>query len=322
MLSVGPIVNVIDSVRLALLLSVAACATRAQPSGTFETPWGQEVGGLRCRVRAPSVAAQGDLLRTSVDVALIRREGHGIELDPNLRTRDTSLDLIGQGGRVVVVHPYDPYSGMPPWPLGVPPRLRDPARPLNETIEFPLAMAWDDLAPGEYRCRVRLSYEPEGEGFFRGTLVSPEFSLRVEAMPPGEETYLLPKTLRVVETTRQDGAGNRFPVRQVTYGREDAEEVRLPRGNGFFLGTDFLRDGQWFARGSGTVEPDATNAIDDSGGTSPAAPKLGTSYTIVIFETADVPEHMWHPGPGSGGYRELWRRTIALASGAESARGK
>jgi len=42
----------------------------------------------------------------------------------------------------------------------------------------------------------------------------------------------------------------------------------------------------------------------------------------VIFETADVPEHMWHPGPGSGGYRELWRRTIALASGAESARGK
>ena len=33
---------------------------------------------------------------------------------------------------------------------------------------------------------------------------------------------------------------------------------------------------------------------------------------VRIFETADAPEHMWHPGPGSGGYRELWRRTIAV----------
>ena len=95
--------NAIEAVRLALLLSIVACASCAQPSKTLETPWGNEVGGLRCRVRAPSVAAQGDLLRTSVDVGLTGREEHGVEFDSNLRTRGTSLDLVGQDGRVVVV---------------------------------------------------------------------------------------------------------------------------------------------------------------------------------------------------------------------------
>jgi hypothetical protein len=311
-------VGVIDNVRLALLLFVAACAPRAQPSKTPEAPWGNEVGGLRCRVRAPSVAAQGDLLRASVDIGLIRREEHGIEFDPNLRTRGTSLELVGHDGRAVVVRTYDPYCAMPMIldPAEAPPRLRDPDESLMETLEFPLAMAWDELAPGDYRCRVRLSYQPEREGCFRGTLVSPEFPLRVDQKPSSEETYLLPRTLRVVETTRDDGNGNRIPVRQVTYGKGDAEEVRLPRRNGFFLGTRLYRDGALFGEGGG-VEPDATNPIDESFGTSPGDQKLGASYTIVIFETADAPEHMWGPGPGSGGYRELWRRTIAM-SGAEN----
>jgi hypothetical protein len=314
-------VDVIETVRLALLLSVAACASPAQPSKTLEAPWGNEVGGLRCRVRAPSVAAQGDLLRTSVDVGLTRREEHAIEFDPDLRTRGTSLDLVGQDGRVVVIHTYDPYAGLPQIfddPSSV---LRDPANPLTEEVEFPLAMAWDDLVPGEYRCRVRLSYEPEREGCFRGTLVSPEFPLRIDEKPSSAETYLLPRTLRVVETTRDDGTGNRIPVRQVTYGRGDAEEVRLPRRNGFFLGTRLFRDGALFGEGGG-VEPDATNPIDESWVTDPGAPKLGASYTIMIFETADYPGHMWGAGPGSGGYRELWRRTIAVVSGADNAREK
>ena len=33
----------------------------------------------------------------------------------------------------------------------------------------------------------------------------------------------------------------------------------------------------------------------------------------MIFETADQPEHVWHPGPGSGNYRELWKRTFDLS---------
>ena len=179
----------------------------------------------------------------------------------------------------------------------------------------------DDLPPGDYRCRVRLSYEPEREGCFRPTLVSPEFPLRIERRPPGEETYLLPRTLRVVTTTQDAGAGKRIPVRQVIYSRGDAEEVRLPRRNGFFLGTDILRDGEPCAQLS-TVEPDGPDPIDASYGTATDALQLGASYTIVIFETADIPEHMWHPGPGSGGYRELWRKTIAVVPGAENTRGK
>jgi len=283
-----------------------------------DVPWGEDVNGLRCRVRAPSTAAQGDLLQTSVDVGVVRLHGDRAAFDPDLRARGTSLEMVGQDGHVVVVRTYDPYSGMPP--DLAPRRIPNPGQLLTESIDFPLATAWDDLSPGAYRCRVHLSYEPRQDGYFRGTLVSPEFLLRVDTMPPHEETFLLPKALRVVERTQDDGAGKRVPVRQVVYGRADAEEVRLPRRNGFFLGTDILRDGKVASVGGDTVKPDAVNPIDSSYGTGPDAQRLGAAYTIVIFETADAPDHGWHPAPGSGGYCELWRRTIALAGVAPQSR--
>jgi len=304
-------VRVTDRIWPVLLVALGACAARPQPSKVVEAPWGDEVLGVRCRVRAPSVATQGDLVRTSVDVGVSRPVENGIAFDPDLRTRKTSLELVGRDGRRVV-RTYDPYLGMPPPPDELPSRLRDPDRPLTETIEFPLAKVWGVLAPGVYRCRVLLAYEPRLQGCFRGTLVSPEFPLRVDPARPSEETYLLPKALRVVETTFDDEAGQRIPVRQVTYGTGDAEEVRLPRRNGFFLGTKLYRDGALFGEGGG-MEP--AHPIDQSFGTGPSAQQLGASYTIVIFETADEPGHMWTPV--SDGYRELWRRTIAVASGAD-----
>lgn len=82
---------------LALVLAFAACATPRAPPVAPDPPWGDEVNGLRCRVRAPPAAAQGDLVQTSVDVGLVGPGG--VEFDPDLRARRTSLDLIGQSGK-------------------------------------------------------------------------------------------------------------------------------------------------------------------------------------------------------------------------------
>ena len=38
-----------------------------------------------------------------------------------------------------------------------------------------------------------------------------------------------------------------------------------------------------------------------------------TTYTIEVFETADPPQHGWMPGPGSKGYRTLWKKTYRVS---------
>lgn len=303
-----------------LLLAVAGCATAPEPSPVQpEAPWGEEVRGWRCRVRVPASAMRGDLVRTIVDVRLAADGRTPVDEEvpgPRDDQSNLSLELVGASGRTVVVHPYDPNSGMRPDPVLRPRDVVVKDDTLTLPIEFPLAAAWDDLPPGEYRCRFRMWFDARTDRHFTRNLSSAEFPLRIEPAPPREEAFLLPKALRIVETTfttRDEGVETTIPVRQVIYAKADAEEIRLPRRNGFFLGTSFERDGQGYALlGGATIEPDGANPIDASYGTGPDAQKLGASYTIVLFETADAPEHMWHPGPGSGGYRELWRRTIQV----------
>jgi hypothetical protein len=119
-----------------------------------------------------------------------------------------------------------------------------------------------------------------------------------EPARPREEVLLLPKTLR--------NEGGR-----ITYHHADAEEFRVALREGFFLGarTDAEGgDGMTMSLG-GVPKPDDVNPIDAAHDPSQ---RLATAYTITVFETADAPGQMWHPGPGSGGYRELWRRRIVV----------
>lgn len=305
------------------VLVVAACATPPKPADPQpESPWSEVADRMRCRVRAPSRAIQGELVRMNFEIQVTQAfmtPAGGVASGPDLRSSRATMALRDSSGRTVLVRTYDPDAGMPPDRDEVWLNLVRKNETRTEPIDFPLATAWDDLRPGDYRCRVTLECDAGRDGRFTRSLTAPEFPLRIDAAPPREETFLLPKALHVVETTfttRDEGVETTIPVRQVVYSRSDAEEVRLPRRNGFFLGTNLLRDGQMFGSlGGATIEPDGANPIDASYGTGPESQKLGAAYTIVIFETADAPEHMWHPGPGSGGYRELWRRTIEVTPG-------
>jgi hypothetical protein len=297
---------------LLLALVVAACATPREPAPAEATTG---VAGTLCRAVVPESARQGDVVEAVVEVTTPPGASR-----PDDARRYAVLVLSGADGVRIEVEPYDPDCGMPSDPPAPPGADGASARVQDASFHaaFPLARAWDALPPGRYRGEVEVWWHPRVPGEYTERVCSSEFDFRIEPAAPREETFLLPKSLRVVETTfttRDDGTETTIPLRQVVYGKDDAEEIRLPRRNGFFLGTNLLRDDvEYGGLGGRTIEPDGANPIDSSYGSGPEAQKLGAAYTIVIFETADVPEHMWHPGPGSGGYRELWRRTIAPIS--------
>jgi hypothetical protein len=81
--------------------------------------------------------------------------------------------------------------------------------------------------------------------------------------------------------------------------------------NGHFIGTKVSHDGVMYRLGGGVPMPDDINAIDQWRGYQGGDKKV--TYTIEVFETADPPEHKWHPGPGSGGYKVLWQKSFTLA---------
>jgi hypothetical protein len=106
----------------------------------------------------------------------------------------------------------------------------------------------------------------------------------------------LPKTLRVE------------PGLKVSYRDEDTENVTVPVRNGYIVGVRLYRDGVEYQLMSGPPIPDVVDVWSEY--------KKGdkkVTYSIAIFETADRPEHMWHPGPGSGGYKVLWKKTFTLS---------
>lgn len=284
----------------ALLALLVACASPEPPPRAPEPEvWGPEASGLRCRVGTPATAHQGDVLPVSVVIetcATDNAPGGGVKFGPDRRAMSVVLECNGAGGRVVSVTASDPYAGMPPDESERTPTLREKGERLIRPVEFPLATAWDELGPGMYRCRVRVSCEPARDGFFRGALVSADFALLVDAVPPIPTTLFLPTALRI-----EGGRVNYHPT--------DAEEVRVSVRNGFVIAARIEAEG-----GTGMTSalravprPDDDNPIDVV--YSPEQ-RLATAYTITVFETADPPQHGWAPGPGSGGYREFWKRRL------------
>jgi hypothetical protein len=273
------------------------------------SPWGEERLGLQCRVKAPTEIEQGMPLEVEVAIRSHPRDLPQGARKLNLFLREAYLQaslLNPRSGKVFIVRPYDPTEGMPVEDSG------EEAVPLEEKsmkpwqARFPLARLYATLPPGGYECRV--SYQPPQQrtqwfrgteqqwndaGFWHGTLVSGPFRLRVLKETPKTQTFMLPKRLR------WEGGKVRFK-------RGDAEEVKLAIRNGYFVGAYYYRGSEksWYALG-GPPKPDDANPIDDG------VAQKNTSYTIEVFETADRPCHMWHPGPGSGGYKILWKKTLA-----------
>ncbi len=82
--------------------------------------------------------------------------------------------------------------------------------------------------------------------------------------------------------------------------------------NGHFVGAsfDYCEDKKHVGgRLSGPPTLEDPNPIGELSGKA-----AEMSIVIEVFETADPPEHRWHPGPGSGGYRVLWRKTFTVSA--------
>ncbi len=274
--------------------------------------WGGDSKGLQCRVQAPTHVEQGMRLEARVDMRSdpARLEPGVKQLNVFLAPAYLELVLTSRAtGKQYRVKPYDPAQGMPVQDRG------DNRIPLNGKVpapwvtSFPLVQLGAGLEPGAYDCRVEFSYpkaahpwwrgtaaEWEQAGFWHGTVRSGSFRLEVQKEKPRTETFLLPKSLRL-----ERGA-------TVTFRQEDTEKVTLPVRNGHFVGTQIVCEGQV---GSllmgGSPKPGLELAI---------VPKKGDRKVDVIFEvfeTSTPPQHHWSPGPGSGGYKVLWKKTLTLS---------
>lgn len=293
-------------------------AERETTPPTHASPWGEEVRGLQCRVVGPAETEQGMPLNVQVEF-----RSNPDHLSANVKTLngflpETYLTLRFKGRQAeeaLVLRPYDPAHGMLAVDTGntVSSLLGGPITPWKAS--FPLARLADDLVPGDYRCSVEYSYSRqrkrwwhgseedwEAAGFWTGKATSGEFPLVV--LPKTEKTqrFLLPRRLRV--EIGDEGKP------KVVFSKADAEVLDFPVRNGHFIGTRTSRDGNMTSMRSGTPVPDDVNHIDwwydyEAG-------VVDHTYTMEVFETADPPEHKWHPGPGSGGYKVLWKRTFRV----------
>jgi hypothetical protein len=282
--------------------------------------WGEDSKGLQCRVEAPTEIEKGMPLEVGVEfhndpkklepgVRRLNAYGYNdpafVELVLTNRTTEKQLN----------VRPYDPSRGMDPGddrggnaiPL-------DGTAPKPWRISFPMAQLGDNLAPGSYDCRVQYSWpatphrswrgtDTQWAQFWHGTVRSGSFRLEVLKETPRTQTLRLPKSLRVE------------PGLKVGHRNEDTENVTVPVRNGYIVGVRLYREGVEYQLMSGPPIPDVVDVWSEY--------KKGdkkVTYTIEIFETADRPEHMWHPGPGSGGYKVLWKKTFTLALTEEEIR--
>jgi hypothetical protein len=229
--------------------------------------------------------------------------------------RDASLELLLVDVKTrtpITVRPYNPTRGMPVQDQGKEVELLDDRSLKPWPASFPLATVWSTLKPGTYEARIRFSFPggyqkwwwrgtpQEWDSFWKEVVTSGPATLTILPASQKTETYLLPKRLRLL------------PGLKIAYTKEDAEKVEVPVRPGFYVGTMISRGGaaQGMTLMGGTPKPADVNPVDQiidyRGG------DRKSTYTIEIFETADAAEHMWHPRPGSGDYRVLWKKTLTL----------
>jgi len=218
-----------------------------------------------------------------------------------------------QTGKKFKSRPYGASGGMLAFDMGksIIPFNGGEIKPWKAS--FPLVML--KLEPGLYECIVEFSYpgkktglwsgteeEWETAGFWSGTVKSAFFDLTILKETPKTKKFTVPTRLRLEKGLR------------IHYGKKDSTEVKLPVRNGYFIGTRCYVNGFMYRMG-GLPPPGDVNSIDKlyeyKGG------DIRRTYTIEIFETSDRPVHFWHPGPGSGGYKVLWKWSYTVNASEE-----
>jgi uncharacterized protein (TIGR03067 family) len=273
--------------------------------------WGEASKGLQCRVEAPTEIEQGMLLDVWLELRIEPKK-----LEPGVKQLNAFLypafvELVLTNrttAKRLNVKPHDPTRGMPALDQGKTVIPLDGTSPKPWPVSFPLARLGSTLEPGSYDCAVQYSFpktptqgwhgtgaEWYQAGFWHGTVRSGLFRLEVRKQTPRTQTFMLPKALRLERGLK------------VGYRSEDTEKVTFPVRNGYIVGTRLHQDGQEYRLTSGPPTPDIAQWSDYKKGDKKAA------YAIELFETADPPEYGWHPGPGSGGYKVLWKKTFRLS---------
>jgi uncharacterized protein (TIGR03067 family) len=296
----------------------AAKADEERMAGNKTTSaWGAECAGLRCRAKVIARTEQG----MPLDV-VFELECNLDRLKPNVKLLnmylpDDNMEMTltsAKTGKVWTVRPYDPTRGMVVEDVGKTTAALDGTKIKPLEIRFPLVRLGDDLEPDAYDCRVRYALPAQGKhwregqaawqdrGFWQGTVETGPVRVQVKKQTLQTVKLLLPKRLSLLNGLN------------IHYTKDDAEQVEVKRRNGYFIAARYLEyKGKKLTGETLTAvpTPEPVNPIGNisnyKGG------DRETSITVEIFETADPPVHLWHPGPGSGGYRVLWSRTFTLS---------
>ena len=295
--------------------------------------WGSIEGGLQMRVTAPAEIEVGMPLRTNIEIRYERGQ-----LSPGIKRlneflRDDFLELLltdPQGKKSWTVKPYDPTAGMPAFDTGKAAVPLDGSQIKTWKAKFPLLKLYDELKPGAYVARVRFTFpkkptrywrateaEWKQAGYWHGTLLSDPFPLRLLEETPKTKTLSVPRKLRLRKklVRLHEGDTEDTAVPAIYFDQRDAQQIKVPVRNGHSLGTWLYYNGEPKQLNGGLLTPNGPNAIDAwydyKGGDK------NVSYTIEVFETPDVPQHRWMPGPGSAGYKVLWKKTFPLSLSAE-----
>lgn len=276
-----------------------------------ESPWGREHNGLQCQVLTWTEIEQGMPLNTTVNLRCLPENVEpGVEqLNTFLHDAFLTLSLTEtKTKKVVTIRPYDPTLGMSAVDRG------QNAVSLNGSplepweVSFPLVRERDALEPGLYECTVEYSFPKEKTqwwhrtkdwesfGFWHGTIISGSFQLKILEEIPKTKQLLVPKRLRYSQEERK-----------VYYTKQDAVKIEVPLRNGFYIGTWIRKGDRGRSLNSGPPVPHNISAVTQFDN---KAKDKNLSFTIEVFETSDPPCHLWHPGPGSGDYKILWKKSF------------
>jgi hypothetical protein len=275
------------------------------------SPWGEWNNGLQCRVTVAKSIEQGMPLEARIEFnSDLAHMPVGIgQLNTFMHNDYLTLILKKNGNeKEFRLKPYDPTGGMLAMDRG------KWGAPLNGgkmepwKSSFPLVVLRDELQPGSYTCSVEFSYPDEPRywmgsrddwdklGFWYGKVVSRTFELQILEETPKTRKFQVPTRLRLEKELR------------LVCAKEGAQEIEVPLRNGFFIGSKVYYNGKLSCIGTLLFSHERQVAYwswyKDG--------DIHATYSLEIFETEHPPVHMWSPGPGSGGYKVLWKKSFEV----------
>lgn len=296
--------------------------------------WGPVNHTLQMRASVPVELEQGLVLPLKLEFQRESGQQKSDIMRLNKFLRDEYIELLltdPNQNKSWIIKPFDPTLGMPP-----PPDTNRSSVPLDGSqiepweVRIPLVQFYKEQQPGDYTARVRFKFpqqptsfwkgtntEWNDAGFWHGALVTDPFQLKLLQEVPRTKTLSVPKRLRFrtqhVRLREEDQ--HETPLPAVYFDKRDIEQVEIPVRNGHSLCTWLYLNGEPARLGGGLLTPDGPNAVDvwyDYKGGDRTA-----TYTIEVFESADPPQHGWMPGPGSAGYKTLWKKTYRVSYSRE-----